>query len=189
VLAATNRDLEQQVADGRFREDLYHRLNVIRIDMPPLRDRVEDIPLLAQKFLGDSAVELQVGRKSLSDAALTRMMAFEWPGNVRQLENVCRWITVMAPAQLVSEEDLPKELLDAPVDDKPREWEQTLAKLVRQKLNTGQQKISADLVKRFEATLLTEALDYTGGHRQKAAKLLGWGRNTLTRKFNDLDLD
>ena len=189
VLAATNRDLEKQVEEGHFREDLYHRLNVIRIDIPSLRERVEDIPLLAKRFLRNSAEELQVEMKVLSDEALTKMMAYDWPGNVRQLENMCRWITVMAPATTVSVEDLPKELLGVRQETQSLDWEGALAKHVRQRLNLGQQDVLEDLVRRFESTLLRVALDHTGGHRQNAAKLLGWGRNTLTRKLKDLNLD
>lgn len=189
VLAATNRDLEQQVEKGDFREDLYHRLNVIRIDLPSLKERAEDIPLLAQRFLLNSADELQVEGKQLSEEALVRMMAYDWPGNVRQLENICRWITVMAPAQMVSPEDLPKELSDQEFNKQDADWEGALTKLVRQQLNMGHQDVLEELLKRFEGIMLTVALEYTGGHRQNAAKVLGWGRNTLTRKLKDLNLD
>lgn len=189
VLAATNRDLEKQVAAGHFREDLYHRLNVIRIDLPSLRERVEDVPLLAKRFLRTSAEELQVEMKQLSKDALDKMMAYDWPGNVRQLENICRWITVMAPAKNVSAEDLPKEITQATVEASPQDWEAALARLVRQKLNMGQQHVLDDLLRRFEAIMLRVALDHTGGHRQNAAKMLGWGRNTLTRKLKDLEID
>lgn len=191
VLAATNRDLEKQVAQGHFREDLYHRLNVIRVDMPSLHERAEDVPLLAKRFLRSSAEELQVGMKVLSDDALKKMMSYDWPGNVRQLENMCRWITVMAPATMVSIEDLPKELSagsESQNQQAAQDWEHALAKVVKQKLNMGQQDILEGLLKHFEATLLTVALDHTNGHRQNAAKVLGWGRNTLTRKMKDLDL-
>ncbi|MGK0375280.1 MAG: two-component system nitrogen regulation response regulator GlnG [Arenicella sp.] len=189
VLAATNRNLEQQVEQGHFREDLYHRLNVIRIDIPSLRERSEDVPLLAKRFLRTSAEELQVEMKVLSDPALVRMMAYDWPGNVRQLENMCRWITVMAPAKSVSIDDLPKELLGVSPEVSTQDWESALAKLVRQKLNMGQHDVLEDLLKRFEGVMLTVALDHTNGHRQNAAKLLGWGRNTLTRKLKDCGLD
>lgn len=189
VLAATNRDLEKQVQDGHFREDLYHRLNVIRIDLPSLKERAEDVPLLARRFLRTSAEELQVEMKVVSDQALAKMMAYDWPGNVRQLENICRWITVMAPAKTVSVEDLPKEVLDEKIEPQIQDWESALAKLVRQRFNMGQKDVLDDLVKRFESTMLQVALDHTGGHRQNAAKLLGWGRNTLTRKLKDLNLD
>jgi len=189
VLAATNRDLETQVQEGHFREDLYHRLNVIRIDIPSLRERAEDVPLLAKRFLRTSAEELEVEMKILSDQALVKMMAYDWPGNVRQLENMCRWITVMAPAKSVSIEDLPKEVLGASQEVLPQDWEAALGRLVRQKLNMGQQDVLDDLLKRFEGVMLKVALDHTGGHRQNAAKLLGWGRNTLTRKLKDSGLD
>ena len=187
VLAATNQNLEQQVASGKFREDLYHRLNVIRIDLPPLSDRLEDVPLLTERFLHASAEELDVEMKVLTVAALEQMMAFSWPGNVRQLENICRWITVMAPAVNVSAEDLPKEI--SPVDqvNSSKNWETLLAKTVQQQLNLGHEDVLGDLLKRFESVLLRVALEHTGGHRQNAAKLLGWGRNTLARKLKDID--
>ncbi len=189
VLAATNRDLEKQVEKGEFREDLYHRLNVIRINLPSLKERVEDIPLLAKRFLRLSAEELQVEMKQLSDSAIAKMMEYNWPGNVRQLENICRWITVMAPAQIVSVEDLPKELLGQDSEIRVDDWEVALSKVVQQKLNVGQSGVIDDFLKRFETIMIKVALDHTGGHRQNAAKLLGWGRNTLTRKLKDLDFD
>ncbi len=189
VLAATNRDLEKQVAEGHFREDLYHRLNVIRIDIPSLKERAEDIPLLAKRFLRMSAEDLEVEMKVLSEEALAKMMAYDWPGNVRQLENICRWITVMAPAKNVGAEDLPKELMEGNTEEQAQDWEAALALAVRKKLNMGQNDVLSDLGKRFEGTLLTVALDHTSGHRQQAAKLLGWGRNTLTRKLKELGLD
>lgn len=188
VLAATNRDLEKQVEQGQFREDLYHRLNVIRIDLPSLSERLEDIPLLAQRFLRESASELQVENKQLSDAALNRMMQYSWPGNVRQLENICRWLTVMAPAQMVSEEDLPKEIVPSVEVLSPNlDWQSVLAKLARQKMQSGQVNVATELQKQFESVLVTEALAYTEDHRQNAAKVLGWGRNTLTRKLKEMD--
>lgn len=189
VLAATNRNLEKQVEAGSFREDLYHRLNVIRIDLPSLKERVDDIPLLAKRFLRTSAEELQVDMKVLSQAATSKLKAYDWPGNVRQLENMCRWITVMAPAKSVSVEDLPKELLGAETPTITQDWESSLAKVVKQRLNGGQQDVLQDLLKRFETVMLKVALDHTDGHRQNAAKMLGWGRNTLTRKLKDLNLD
>ena len=188
VLAATNRDLEKQVERGEFREDLYHRLNVIRIDIPSLRERAEDVPLLAKRFLRSSADELQVEMKVLTEPALVKMMAYDWPGNVRQLENMCRWITVMAPANSVSVEDLPKELSQVAEEPVSYDWESALTKLVRQQMAMGKQDVLEDLLRRFEAVMLKVALDHTGGHRQNAAKVLGWGRNTLTRKLKDLDI-
>jgi len=187
VLAATNQNLEQQVANGKFREDLYHRLNVIRIDLPPLSERLEDVPLLTERFLRASAEELDVEMKVLTVAALEQMMAFSWPGNVRQLENICRWITVMAPAVNVSAEDLPKEITPVDQVNTSKNWEALLAKTVQQQLNLGHEDVLGDLLKRFESVLLRVALEHTGGHRQNAAKLLGWGRNTLARKLKDID--
>jgi len=174
---------------GEMSEDLYHRLNVIRIDIPSLRERAEDVPLLVKRFLRASADELQVEMKTLSDEALAKMMAYDWPGNVRQLENMCRWITVMAPANSVSVEDLPKDVLEGSDETLPQDWESALARLVRQKLNMGQQGVIEDLLKTFEAIMLKEALDHTQGHRQKAAKLLGWGRNTLTPFRAEVSMD
>lgn len=189
VLAATNRDLEKQVEKGDFREDLYHRLNVIRIDIPSLRERSEDIPLLSKRFLRMSSEELEVEMKVLNDDAIAKMMSYDWPGNVRQLENICRWITVMAPAKLVGVEDLPKELLGEVAVETANDWESALALTVRNKLNKGEDEVLNELGKRFEATLLMVALEHSNGHRQQAAKLLGWGRNTLTRKLKELGLD
>jgi two-component system nitrogen regulation response regulator GlnG len=189
VLAATNQNLEELVEQGKFREDLYHRLNVIRVDLPPLRGRIEDLPLLATRFLSDCAQELDVEVKQITESALAKLMEFDWPGNVRQLENVCRWITVMAAASRVGVEDLPSDILQAKATVQPEDWESSLSMLVRQKLNRGQENILDELLKRFEAILLRNALDHTTGHRQNAAKLLGWGRNTLTRKLKDLNID
>lgn len=193
VLAATNRNLEKQVEAGKFREDLYHRLNVIRIDLPSLSERVEDVPLLAKRFLRSSAEELQVEMKVISDEALIKMMAYPWPGNVRQLENMCRWITVMAPANLVTIDDLPKELFSDDHNNaaaaQTQDWQLALSKLVRQKLNMGQSDVAEELLKQFEGSLLKVALEHTNGHRQNAAKLLGWGRNTLTRKLKEVSND
>ncbi len=187
VLAATNQDLEKQVANGKFREDLYHRLNVIRIDLPPLRERLEDVPLLASRFLKASAEELEVEMKVLSAEAEEQMTTFAWPGNVRQLENICRWITVMAPAVNVGLEDLPKEVRSIDKVVNVSKWEAVLATTVQKQLNLGRQDVLSDLRKRFESVLLNVALEHTGGHRQNAAKLLGWGRNTLTRKLKEID--
>ena len=189
VLAATNQDLEAQVTSGKFREDLYHRLNVIRIELPSLSERLEDVPLLARRFLKNSAQELEVEMKQLSDLALDKLMKYHWPGNVRQLENICRWITVMAPAKSVRIDDLPKEVRESVNQEQVKDWEISLAKLVRYKLDKGEHQVLGGLLKRFEAIMLRVALDHTGGHRQNAAKLLGWGRNTLTRKLKDLSID
>ncbi len=191
ILAATNQDLERRVREGRFREDLFHRLNVIRIALPALRDRREDVPLLTAHFLKQCARELEVEPKRIAPEALEYLRRFHWPGNVRQLENICRWITVMAPGQQVSKVDLPSEIRDhacAPVkgDD---DWEVQLRRLVERKLNQGESAILVELGSSFERVLLETALRHTGGHKQKAARRLGWGRNTLTRKLRELGVE
>ncbi len=189
IIAATHQDLERNVAEGRFREDLFHRLNVIRLVLPPLRDRREDIPLLAEHFLASSARELQVEPKLLTAEAAAVFRAYHWPGNVRQLENVCRWITVMAPAQYVARDDLPVELRrDEPADTGP-DWTRHLKHTVEQHLNLGDRDILRKLGDEFERTLLTTALQHTDGHKQEAARRLGWGRNTLTRKLRELGIE
>ena len=189
ILAATNQDLEKRVASGQFREDLYHRLNVIRIDLPALRERREDVPQLTSSFLKKSAEELQVEPKILKEEAMQAMIQYHWPGNVRQLENSCRWITVMAPGLNVDIGDLPKEVFAPTIEDDAMTWQLGLSKVVRQQLNLGKDGILNDLAPVFEKILLDEALKHTGGHRQNAAKRLGWGRNTLTRKLKELGVD
>jgi two-component system nitrogen regulation response regulator GlnG len=170
VIAATHQDLESRVKQRLFREDLYHRLNVIRLRLPSLRERRDDIPLLARHFLAKSARELGVEGKRLTDAALTFLAAHEWPGNVRQIENVCHWLTVMAPGQVVDVKDLPPELRSA-------------------RLARGETDIADPLTREFESALISKALQHTGGRRIEAAGLLGIGRNTLTRKVQDLKID
>ncbi len=190
IIAATNQDLEKRVAQGKFREDLYHRLNVIRISLPALRERSEDIPLLAQHFLQRSAEELQVDAKKLSPQALEKLTHYHWPGNVRQLENMCRWMTVMAPGQVVTKDDLPPELeQSATPSGQGEEWSEYLKKQAQLKLSHGDDNILNDLAVEFERVLLRAALDHTHGHKQEAAKRLGWGRNTLTRKLKELGVD
>ena len=189
VLAATNRNLERQVEEGHFREDLYHRLNVIRINLPSLSERAQDVTLLAERFLKESARELQVERKVLTPEAVDCLQSYEWPGNVRQLENICRWITVMAPANKVTMDDLPKEITSFKPEVRISDWQQALAQHAHSRVLLGKQDILLELTQQFESTLLTLALEHTDGHRQNAAKLLGWGRNTLTRKLKELGLD
>ncbi len=189
VIAATHQDLESRVKDGLFREDLYHRLNVIRLRLPALRERREDIPLLARHFLQKSARELGVEPKKLSDAALKLMSGLPWTGNVRQIENICHYLTVMAPGQVIETGDLPPDLIGA---DKPVESDDWLGCLARQadlKLARGESAILDGLVPDFEKTLIRIALKHTGGRRIEAAHLLGWGRNTLTRKIQELGMD
>ena len=226
VIAATHQNLEERVKLGAFREDLFHRLNVIRLRLPALRERREDIPALARSFLQKSARELGVEAKRLSDAALARLTAFDYPGNVRQLENVCHWLTVMAPAQVVDANDLPPELNDAPLaagrlpaETAPRSlppgpqgeppsgpvaapagaaqgapaapglWLHDLEREARALLEAGVPDVWNALTEKFEAQLIHTALDITRGRRIEAAHKLGIGRNTITRKIQELGLD
>jgi len=233
VIAATHQDLEQRVKAGAFREDLFHRLNVIRLRLPALRERNEDIAPLARFFLQKSARELGVEGKRLTDAAVARLVAFDYPGNVRQLENICHWLTVMAPAQLVDAHDLPPELqartggavignghAPAAVDigtpspsparepapassaasseravapqrdtDAGSDWIAALERRARELLSAGEPMVWDTLTREFEAQLIRSALETTRGRRIEAALKLGIGRNTITRKIQELGLD
>jgi two-component system nitrogen regulation response regulator GlnG len=189
VIAATHQDLESRVKQGLFREDLFHRLNVIRLRLPPLRERREDIPLLTKYFLQKSARELGVEAKRLSDAALSYLSGLNWTGNVRQLENVCHWLTVMAPGQNVDVADLPPELLGEASVQVGQNWVDALAREAKAMLDRGEQGVMTELSREFEKTLISTALDHTAGRRIEAANLLGLGRNTLTRKIHELGLD
>jgi two-component system nitrogen regulation response regulator GlnG len=235
VIAATHQELEQRVRAGAFREDLFHRLNVIRLRLPALRERREDIAPLARFFLQKSARELGVEGKRLTDAALARLARFDYPGNVRQLENICHWLTVMAPAQLIDAEDLPPELhaqvapavartdadADAPTDGRPipshdvadalpggdaqplrdasaparareivaTDWIAALERRARELLQAGEPRVWDTLTREFEAQLIRAALETTRGRRIEAALKLGIGRNTITRKIQELGID
>ncbi|MEQ1667269.1 MAG: nitrogen regulation protein NR(I) [Sulfuriferula sp.] len=190
VIAATHQDLETRVKEGLFREDLYHRLNVIRLRLPALRERSEDIALLTRHFLQKSAQEQGVDAKKLSDAAIKHLSQFSWSGNVRQLENVCHWLTVMAPGNTVDVSDLPPEILNAsPAEIAGGDWRAALALSAEAALNRGETGIIEHLTQEFEKTLITIALKHTGGRRIEAANLLGLGRNTLTRKIQELGMD
>ena len=242
VIAATHQNLEERVRHGAFREDLFHRLNVIRLRLPPLRERSEDIPALARFFLQKSAKELGVEPKRITEEALDRLKVFSFPGNVRQLENVCHWLTVMAPAQVIEPKDLPPELLGpisppspaplsappahgmgmvepprpvptplpsyappapmvaeaapfaashptaAPTSGEPS-WLADLEQIARQMLDANAPEIWDSLTRQFEARLITTALASTRGRRIEAAQKLGIGRNTITRKIQELGLD
>jgi two-component system nitrogen regulation response regulator GlnG len=243
VIAATHQNLEERVRQGVFREDLFHRLNVIRLRLPPLRERREDVPALARSFLARSAKELGVEAKRLTEAALARLSAFDFPGNVRQLENVCHWLTVMAPGQVVEEKDLPPEVLSAsaaaatapvapavagpdaavasearpvapragapeataataavavpatvappaspPAVAGPIHWLSDLQRQARDMLEQGRPDVWDALSREFESTLIETALSVTRGRRIEAAQKLGIGRNTITRKIQDLRL-
>jgi two-component system nitrogen regulation response regulator GlnG len=244
VIAATHQNLEERVKQGSFREDLFHRLNVIRLRLPALRERIEDVPALTRFFLQKSAKDLGVDAKRITDGALERLMAFDFPGNVRQLENICHWITVMAPAQVVEAKDLPPELLGqraaaaaegaraaapapapAPVlaqasvpsagagvapgspgpdghgrlpvghagngvhDGVRPGWLAGLELESRGLLEAGEPEVWDQLTRKFEARLIRTALEVTRGRRIEAAQKLGIGRNTITRKIQELGLD
>ena len=190
VIAATHQHLEMRVKEGLFREDLFHRLNVIRIRLPSLRERREDIPLLARHFLSKSAQELGVETKRLSDAALKHLVGLDFQGNVRQLENLCHWLTVMAPGQTVEVADLPPEVREgAPAAAVAGDWESALAAEVDRQLAGGGGAVHERLMQAFERTLINRALAHTGGRRIEAATALGIGRNTITRKIQELGID
>ena len=188
VIAATHQDLEERVRLGLFREDLFHRLNVIRLRLPPLRERREDIPLLVRHFLQKSAQELGVERKSISDAAIEYLQSQPFPGNVRQLENLCHWLTVMAPGQVVGIDDLPAELRGASEAGVAADWTAALAREADRLLASAPGEVFNQLQRGFERTLIERALAATGGRRIDAAQLLGIGRNTITRKLQELGL-
>jgi two-component system nitrogen regulation response regulator GlnG len=223
VIAATHQDLDVLVRAGRFREDLYHRLNVIRVRIPPLRERRQDVPLLMRHFLAKAAQELKTEPKRLRPEVLTRLKDFDWPGNVRQLENTCRWLTVMAPGLDIHEQDLPPELrpsgprtvyeepiasfTDAPAvataAAPPRpppamptmtptpsaQWDDALRNWTQAQLQEGRVDVLAEAGPRFERALIETALRECGGQRIEAARRLGWGRNTLTRKIKELGIE
>lgn len=189
IIAATHQNLEKLVAEGRFREDLFHRLNVIRIHIPSLRERREDIPLLAQHFLNRAAKELNVEAKSLDREVMEYLARLDWPGNVRQLENTCRWLTVMSPGQVVRLDDLPPEMLDGKSQSHfDGDWSEQLRHWAEHELSQGHTAILDQAMPQFERVMIETALKKTGGRRQDAAKLLGWGRNTLTRKIKELNM-
>jgi two-component system nitrogen regulation response regulator GlnG len=225
VIAATHQDLEQRVKQGGFREDLFHRLNVIRLRLPALRERGEDVPALTRHFLQQSAKQLGVEPKRISDAALAQLSTFSFPGNVRQLENICHWLTVMAPAQLIEAKDLPPEVMAgatvepplaaasaapaalavaegesaaspvAPATTAPAAvaqaagWESGLEQEAHSLLAAGRHDVWDTLTRRFESRLILTALANTRGRRIEAAQKLGIGRNTITRKIQELGIE
>ena len=190
IIAATHQDLEQLVSEGRFREDLFHRLNVIRVHLPPLRERREDIPLLMDHFLQRAARELGVETKSLLPDTVAELKSLDWRGNVRQLENTARWLTVMASGREIHREDLPPELQREQGGRAAEgDWRSTLQNWVRANLNAGKTGLLDQAMPEFETIMIETALEFTGGRKQDAARLLGWGRNTLTRKIKELGLE
>lgn len=198
IIAATHQNLQTLVKQGKFREDLYHRLNVIHIHIPPLRERTEDIPLLAQYFLDAAAKELDVEPRHLDDQSKQFLTTLPWPGNVRQLQNVCRWLTVMSPSDIIHVQDMPQDLT-APIEAAQLQntatvqggesWEQGLQQWLKTRLGQGKQDILNQLLPQFERLVITTTLEYTHGKKQLAAKLLGWGRNTLSRKMRELNME
>ena len=191
VIAATHQDLESRVREGAFREDLYHRLNVIRVRIPSLRERRGDIPLLARHFLAKSATELSVEPKRLSDEVLAHLARLDFPGNVRQLENLCHWLTVMAPGQAIGIADLPAEFRGEPASASlapAPDWIAALEQVVERRLARGETGVLDQLSRQFERSLISKALARTGGRRIEAATLLGMGRNTITRKIQELGI-
>jgi two-component system nitrogen regulation response regulator GlnG len=216
VIAATHQNLEERVRQGTFREDLFHRLNVIRLRLPPLRERRADIPMLTRSFLQKSAKELGVDAKRITDDALQRLMQFDFPGNVRQLENLCHWLTVMAPSQVIEAKDLPPELFEPdaaaavpapePLAAEPASrslpavvpvaadrpgggWLDDLQREARRLLEAGAPDVWDTLSRQFEGGMIRTALATTRGRRIEAAQKLGIGRNTITRKIQELGLD
>ena len=191
VIAATNQDLAKAVREGRFREDLYHRLNVIRINTPPLRQRRDDIPLLFEHYLADAARELDAPAKTLNSDAVDLLQRYEWPGNVRQLVNAARRLTVTAPGGVITPLDIPEDLGGSASDARSRaEWTDRLAEWAEQQLSSDDSvPLLDEALPELERTLIRIALARSQGRRQDAAKILGWGRNTLTRKIRALNME
>ncbi|UCC15575.1 MAG: sigma 54-interacting transcriptional regulator, partial [Gammaproteobacteria bacterium] len=189
VVTATHHDLRARVSEGAFREDLFHRLNVMHIETPPLRNRQEDVPLLLRHYLRVAAGELEVSPKTLTATAEQALKEFDWPGNVRQLVNICRRLTVTAPGKEIQLEDLPEEVGGSSSPPDSDEWSRSLRAWASRQLQSGRKDLISDAQPEFERVLIQVALARSKGHRQKAAAMLGWGRNTLTRKIRDLGLD
>lgn len=189
VIAATHRDLQRAVTEERFREDLFHRLNVMRIEVPPLRERREDIPALLRHYLARAADELGCPPKRLSLEAERRLSGFDWPGNVRELVNACRRLTVLAPGSEIRLEDIPAEFGGDADPAAASDWTQALANWADQAASGGHAGLLTEALPALERTLIRVALQHVRGRRQDAAKLLGWGRNTLTRKMRELGME
>jgi two-component system, NtrC family, nitrogen regulation response regulator GlnG len=191
IIAATHQNLEELVKQGKFREDLFHRLNVIRLHIPALRERRQDIPLLLNHFMKQVSVELKMEPKTLLPEVERYLCQLDWPGNVRQLENTCRWLAVMASGQEIHLDDLPPELMNLSTTPLPEndDWQLSLKNWVERRLSNGDSGIAKQAIMNFETTVIKTALHFTGGRRQEAARLLGYGRNTLTRKIKELDLE
>jgi two-component system nitrogen regulation response regulator GlnG len=190
VIAATNQDLARAVKESRFREDLFHRLNVIRINTPPLRQRREDIPLLLKHYFAEAAKELNAPVKSIDSDAMELLRSYDWPGNVRQVVNAARRLTVTAPGSVITPQDIPAEIGGEGLNMKAvQDWTRSLAAWAETQLGDNVSPLLETALPEFEKTLIRTAMAKTNGHRQAAAKLLGWGRNTLARKMKSLHLD
>ena len=192
VIAATHQDLEENVKKGLFREDLFHRLNVIRIQLPSLRERREDIPALLKLFLARAVKELEVEPKIIRPEVEEYLSTLDWPGNVRQLENTCHWLAVMTSGQTIHMSDLPHELQPdsgSQVEVLTQSWQDNLLNWSQQQLAAGSKAIAEQVIPEVEKILIKAALNKTGGRKNDAANLLGWGRNTLTRKIKEHDIE
>ena len=188
IITATHQNIEELVKDGNFREDLFHRLNVIKLSLPKLSDRKEDIPTLVKHFFQKSSDELKEEKKYLSAEVEDYFMTLSWPGNVRQLENTCRWLTVMSPTREVKLEDLPDDLKVENVENL-NDWTKVLQSWSENYLSKGKNNLLEEAIPEFERTIIKVALNKTMGRKKEAAELLGWGRNTLTRKIKELGLE
>ena len=199
VIASTSQDLEAKIAKGTFNSDLFYRLNIININIPPLRDRNNDIPLLTKHFLAQAAAESHTEPKKLTSEVLVFLCRLPWPGNVRQLKNLCKYLTIMVTGRDIQLVDLPSEFLHAnnnqnkntsggAVSKENQSWQDMLRSWVDAKLKAGERDILNEAVPEFEKVMLEATLTFTGNHKQESAKLLGWGRNTLTRKIKELNL-
>ena len=188
IITATHQNIEELVKAGNFREDLFHRLNVIKLSLPKLSDRKEDIPTLVKHFFQKSSDELKEEKKYLSAEVEEYFMTLSWPGNVRQLENTCRWLTVMSPTREVKLEDLPDDLKVENVENL-NDWTKVLQSWSENYLSKGKNNLLEEAIPEFERTIIKVALNKTMGRKKEAAELLGWGRNTLTRKIKELGLE
>lgn len=201
IIASTSHNLEEKIAEGTFNSDLFYRLNIININIPPLRDRNNDIPMLAKHFLAQSAIDSHTEPKKLTSEVLVFLCRLPWPGNVRQLKNLCKYLTIMVTGRDIQLVDLPSEFLHANTpQNKPAvtnavtgkensSWQELLRAWVDSKLKSGEHDILAEAVPEFEKIMLETTLTFTGNHKQESAKLLGWGRNTLTRKIKELNIN